>query len=150
MSEKPFWLAQPLDHLSTEQWESLCDGCARCCLNKLEDIDSGDIIYTNVACSLLKEETCQCTQYQSRKKYVPECLVLKPEDLTPDNMRWFPATCAYRLLAEGQDLPEWHPLKTGDSESVFAAGISVKGKIVSETDVDEDDLQDYVIDWVDY
>jgi len=150
MSTEAFWQTTPLEELSREQWESLCDGCARCCLNKLEDIDTTAILYTNVACALLNEETCQCTHYEERRQHVPDCLVLKPEDLKPETMRWFPSTCAYRLLAEGKDLPDWHPLISGDRNSTIAAGIAVKGRIISEKNVAEDDLQDHVIEWVEY
>ena len=126
-----FWKRKSLAEMNRKEWESLCDGCALCCLQKLEDDESGDIYFTDVACRLLDTGTCRCTDYANRAKEVATCLVLSADDR--DAFRWLPATCAYRLLADGQDLPEWHPLRTGDPNSVHEAGISAKGKMVSET-----------------
>ena len=111
--------------------ESLCDGCALCCLQKLEDEDTGDVYFTDVACRLLDVETCRCVDYAARAKQVADCMVLRADQ--PQAFRWLPATCAYRRLADGQPLPDWHPLITGDPNSVHDAGISAKGKMVSET-----------------
>lgn len=139
----PFWKRKALADMTREEWESLCDGCARCCLAKLEDEDTGDIAYTNVACRLLDDETCRCTKYAARSRFVPDCVTLTPENV--GQLRWMPSTCAYRLLAEGKDLPVWHPLVTGDPDSVHLAGISVRGRVVSERRAI--DLEDYVVTW---
>jgi len=126
-----FWKRKSLAEMSKTEWESLCDGCALCCLQKLEDEETGDVYFTDVACRLLDTETCRCTDYTARAKKVADCLVLSADE--PDTFHWLPASCAYRRLADGKDLPDWHPLRTGDPDSVHGAGISAKGKMVSET-----------------
>ena len=142
---KPFWESKSLVDMTRQEWESLCDGCARCCLIKLEDEDDGSIHYTNVVCDLLDLETCRCNEYQARSKLVPECVVVTPEAL--DQLHWMPSTCAYRLLWEGKPLPAWHPLVSGDPESVHLAGISVRGRVYKQHEINEDDLQDYIVSW---
>ena len=139
-----FWKEKPLDALSPAEWEALCDGCAQCCLIKFEDEETGRIYHTNVVCELLEIHACRCTRYAERSTLVPTCLTLTPE-LIP-TLSWMPPTCAYRLLAEGKDLPPWHPLVSGDPRSVHQAGISVRNKVVSARNIDEADLSDYVID----
>jgi hypothetical protein len=126
-----FWKRKSLAEMSGEEWESLCDGCALCCLQKLEDNALGEIYFTNIACKLLDTDACRCTNYANRTKLVSSCLALSLD--SPEAFRWLPATCAYRLLADGEDLPDWHPLNTGDPNSVHETGISAKGKCVSET-----------------
>ncbi len=121
-----FWKRKSLREMSPSEWESLCDGCALCCLKKIEDEQSGEIFYTDVACELLNVESCRCKDYPSRSQKVADCLVLSVDDI--DAFQWLPATCAYRRLAEGADLPQWHPLLTGDPNTVHAAGISARGK----------------------
>jgi len=127
-----FWKRKSLAEMSKTEWESLCDGCALCCLQKLEDEETGDVYFTDIACKLLDTDACRCTDYANRAKLVSTCLVLSADE--PEAFRWLPGTCAYRLLAEGKSLPGWHPLITGNPDSVHKAGISAKGKCVSETE----------------
>jgi hypothetical protein len=126
-AEKPFWQTKSLSAMTKVEWESLCDGCGRCCLVKLEEEESGVIHYTDVACRLFNAETCRCRDYENRTRQVSDCVALSPENIV--NLRWMPPTCAYRLLAEGKQLAAWHPLVSGRAESVVEAGISVKGRI---------------------
>ncbi len=139
-----FW-DLPLTALTPPEWEALCDGCGKCCLNKLEDEDTGEVAFTRVACRLLDGESCRCAQYPIRKQFVPECVVLTPKTIAKVAY-WLPSTCAYKLLHEGAPLPEWHPLLTGDPESVHAAGQSVRGRTVPEFEVPEDEWEDYIIE----
>lgn len=124
-----FWLL-PLDQLNRAEWEALCDGCGQCCLHKLEDADTGEIMHTNVACRLLDTATARCKDYRHRRAYVPDCLRLTLHNI--EQAHWLPDSCAYRLRASGHPLPAWHPLMSGDPNSVIAAGISVAGRVVSE------------------
>jgi uncharacterized cysteine cluster protein YcgN (CxxCxxCC family) len=140
----PFWKTKPMSSLSREEWESLCDGCAQCCIIKFEDEDSGRIYHTNVVCEYLEIFHCHCTRYSERSVLVPMCVTLTPE--LAGSLPWMPETCAYRLLAEGKDLPMWHPLVSGDPSTVHKAGVSVRGKVVSGKDVEDDDLPNYVVD----
>lgn len=133
--ETEFWKEKTLSEMTKSEWESLCDGCALCCLHKLEDEDTGQIYFTDIACRLLDIDSCRCINYGARAQEVRECLVLSPD--TPEVFAWLPGTCAYRRLAEKKTLPEWHPLVSGDPMSVHAAGISARGKVSSETDTDE-------------
>lgn len=138
-----FWREKLLVNLTPEEWESLCDGCGKCCLEKLEDEDTGEVSYTDVACRLLDLETCRCRNYVERRRFVHDCVPLSPKNV--GRLHWMPSTCAYRLLAEGKDLPAWHPLVTGDPESVHAAGQSVRGRAVAAKDAG--DLEDHIVDW---
>ena len=138
-----FWREKSLSEMTEAEWESLCDGCGKCCLHKLEDADTGTVHYTNVACRMLDLDRVRCRRYAERRRYVATCVRLSPD--LEETMRWMPGTCAYRLLAEGRDLPEWHPLVSGDPDSVHMAGISVRGRVVDERDAG--DLEDHIVDW---
>lgn len=142
----PFWQTKQLAEMTPTEWESLCDGCGKCCLQKLEDDETGRIHLTVVACRLLDIERGRCTDYRSRQTRVPECVRLRPDNVLKLAL---PSTCAYRRLAEKRELPSWHPLRTGDAGSVHEAGISVRGWAISERDIDEDELQQYVVASID-
>lgn len=140
-----FWEQKSLEVMSREEWESLCDGCARCCLVKLEDEESGELCYTSVVCRYLDIGQCRCSVYAERTRLVPDCLQVTRENIA--QLYWMPQSCAYRLLAEGKPLPEWHPLLCGNREHIRVAGIPVSGYAISETQLtDEDDLEDYILD----
>ena len=145
-AEEPFWRRKTLDEMSPGEWESLCDGCGRCCLVKLEDEDTGRVHYTDVGCTLLDGETCRCRDYPDRQRIVPDCL-----RLTPDAVRsvgWLPPTCAYRLVREGRDLYWWHPLVSGDPDAIHEAGISIQGRLAGpEEAFSPSDLMDRIVTW---
>lgn len=145
MTSDPFWKTTRLEDMSDEQWESLCDGCGRCCLNKLEDWDTGEIAWTNVACKLLDADTCRCTDYKNRQEKVPECINLTPKSVRA--LTWLPPTCAYRLIAEEKDLYWWHPLVSGDLDTVHLAGVSVRGRTVPESGMEPEDFEDHIVEW---
>jgi len=140
------WWQQPLAALTAAQWEALCDGCGRCCLHKLEDEDSGEVFYTRVSCRYLDTYSCRCTQYPSRSALVADCVTLTADKLEP--LQWLPATCAYRLRARGEPLREWHPLLSGDQDSVHRAGISVRGRVLTEDAVHPDNHEEHIVHWV--
>ncbi|HVY20453.1 MAG TPA: YcgN family cysteine cluster protein [Bauldia sp.] len=142
---EPFWKTLALSEMSAEQWESLCDGCGRCCLNKLMYEDTGEIAWTDLACKLLDGESCRCTDYPNRHRRVPDCQALNAENVP--TLTWLPPTCGYRLVAEGRDLYWWHPLVSGDPETVHSAGISVRGKTKNEEGVVIEDYEDFVVAW---
>ena len=140
-----FWETKKLSEMTTQEWESICDGCGKCCLNKLEDEESGEIFFTSVVCNLIDLDNCRCTRYSERTTLVPECLDLKQHEFAEYN--WLPATCAYRLLSDGEQLPSWHPLISGTEESVKEAGVSICSYAMKESEVN--DLEDHIIEWLD-
>lgn len=144
MAEKPFWQTVKLADMTAAQWEAVCDGCAKCCLVKLQDEDSGEIVFTDIVCNLLDQQSCRCAHYEERTKLVPDCVKLTKDNL--DKIDFMPPSCAYRLLHEGKDLPQWHPLVSGRADSVVEAGMSVKGRVIAEMAFDGDS-EDRVVDW---
>jgi uncharacterized protein len=143
----PFWRRKSLKEMTDSEWESLCDGCGRCCLNKLEDDESAAVtFYTDVGCRLLDGHSCRCRDYKDRLKLVDDCVRLTPQNL--NRIKWLPPSCAYVLLAEGRDLYWWHPLVSGDPETVHAAGVSVRGRVqASELDVPDHELENHIVSW---
>ena len=141
-----FWREKTLDTLSDAEWEALCDGCGKCCLHKLQDEDTNEVFYTRVRCRYLVESNCRCSDYQRRSELMPNCLDLQREDVSA--LHWLPSTCAYRLLAEGKPLYDWHPLVSGSGESVHEAGISIRGRALSDEFVHPDGYDEHIIHWV--
>jgi uncharacterized cysteine cluster protein YcgN (CxxCxxCC family) len=139
----PFWRAKTLGEMSRAEWESLCDGCGRCCLHKLRDAVTEELGWTNVACRLLDTHSCRCSDYANRRARVPDCVRLTPKRVA--TIDWLPPSCAYRLVHEGKDLPWWHPLVSGSAETVHEAGISVRGRAISEGEAGN--LQDHIVTW---
>lgn len=142
--KQPFWKTKKLTEMTLDEWESLCDGCGICCLYKLEDEVSGQVELTNVACRFLDPESCVCTLYSERRSAMPTCIKLTPSKV--EKLKWLPETCAYRLILEGKPLPDWHPLVSGDPQSVHKAGISVKGKVIPESEANMNHLEDHLVD----
>jgi uncharacterized cysteine cluster protein YcgN (CxxCxxCC family) len=140
-----YWKTVPMERMNRQEWEALCDGCGKCCLNKLEDEDTGEVALTNVACRLLDDATCLCSQYDIRHQFVPECIVLTPKTIL-DNLYWLPQTCAYRLVHEKRPLYDWHPLISGNSETVHLAGVSMQYRTLSEFDIADEDWEDHIIE----
>ena len=140
-----YWETTPLNRMSQAEWEALCDGCGKCCMNKLEDEDTSEVVLTRVACRLFDDASCLCSKYEVRKQYVPECISLQPKTLDR-HMYWLPETCAYKLLHQGKKLYPWHPLISGDPETVHRAGVSMRYATVSETVVHDDDWEDHLIE----
>jgi len=135
MPRKPFWEIKSLAEMSPAEWESLCDGCGLCCLVRFEDEDTGEVVPTRVHCKLFDSQLCRCIDYENRKQHVPDCIKLTPANI--EQLAWMPPSCAYRRLDEGKSLPAWHPLITGDPESVHKAGVSIRGQTLNEDDLDE-------------
>lgn len=146
-SPAPFWETKTLEQMTRDEWESLCDGCGRCCLTKLEDIDTSAIAFTCISCTLLDERTARCRDYANRFSKVPDCLAITPE--MARTSPWLPPTCASRRVAEGRGLASWHPLISGTLATLEEARISVAGRVISEDDVDQDDLETYIVNWPD-
>jgi uncharacterized cysteine cluster protein YcgN (CxxCxxCC family) len=141
-----FGKTKRLEEMTAAEWESLCDGCGQCCLIKLEDEDTGDIAVTRLACKLLDLGSCRCSDYDNRQKHVADCVKLTPGDI--GRLRWLPSTCAYRLIHEGHDLRWWHPLVSGNAETVHEAGISIRGAAITENKVPEDRFPDHIVGWI--
>lgn len=146
MSWRPFWQRKTLAEMSPDEWDALCDGCGKCCLHKLEDEDSGEVFYTDVACRYLDESTCRCKDYANRSALVDTCLTLDKNNV--DHFQWLPITCAYRLLSEGERLADWHPLVSGSYQSVHKAGMSVRHRVWSEQEIAPQAMEDHIIRWV--
>ena len=140
-----FWEEKSLEQMDDGEWESLCDGCGRCCLQKFEDEDSGEVFHTRIACRLLDTDDCRCRDYAHRQEHVEDCLSVRP--LTAEKLSWLPSSCAYRRLAEGRGLADWHPLVSGDPASVRRAGIGVGGRVVSERDVPVHEFMLHLTSW---
>lgn len=143
--DTPFWKRKTLEEMTPAEWESLCDGCGRCCLNKLEDWDTGEIVWTELSCRLLDGATCRCSNYENRFEHVPDCVSLDVE--TVRSVPWLPPNCAYRLVAEGYDLRWWHHLVSGDRQTVHEAGISARGRVRSEEGLEPEDFEDHLAAW---
>ncbi|MCR9146911.1 MAG: YcgN family cysteine cluster protein [Rhodobacteraceae bacterium] len=140
-----FWETKPLGRMTRHEWEALCDGCGKCCLNKLEDEDTGEVELTRVACRLFDDATCRCARYETRHRFVPECITLSVNNIEK-SLYWLPETCAYKLLWNGQPLYDWHPLISGTAQSVHDAGVSMQHRTVSESGLHEDEWEDHVIE----
>ena len=145
--DTPFWMRKTLAEMTAEEWESLCDGCGKCCLNKLRCDDTEAVFFTDVTCQLLDSHSCRCRNYPARREHVPDCVQLSPDRVA--EIDWLPESCAYRRLADGRGLAWWHPLVSGDPETVHAAGVSVRGRTVSETEVPDYDLLAHIVSWPD-
>lgn len=142
----PFWERKSLETMSETEWESLCDGCGRCCTHKLEDADTGDVYATQIGCRLLDCSTCLCSDYPRRLEQVPDCLQVTPEIARHSD--WLPKSCAYRRIAEGRGLAWWHHLISGSRDTVHTAGISVQGRVLPEPIVDPEDYEDHIVEWI--
>jgi uncharacterized cysteine cluster protein YcgN (CxxCxxCC family) len=141
-----WWNDKPLSELSSQEWELLCDGCAKCCLHKLEDEETEEVFYTKVRCQYLDEQECSCSDYPNRSVLVPNCIQLTLSNVA--EFQWLPSTCAYRLRADGSPLPLWHPLESGNKQSVHEANISIRGRAVSDEFVHPDGYDEHIISWV--
>ena len=142
----PFWQQKTLFEMSSDEWESICDGCAKCCLSQLQDEETEQLVFTDVACNLLDDQTCRCTDYPNRSTRVPSCVTMN-KDNVEEAAEFAPPSCAYRLLLEGEDLPKWHHLNSGDDQTVHQQGQSVRHRVRFEREINVDDIQDYIVDW---
>ena len=145
MLEKEFWKKKKLNNLSKEEWEALCDRCGKCCVIKLEDVDTSKIHYTNVSCKLLCTKTAKCKNYVNRKNFVKDCVVLSYNNI--ELLNWMPETCSYKLIYQGKDLPEWHHLIHGNFEKMLKEKKCVRDRVINEKKIRKKDLQDYIYDW---
>jgi hypothetical protein len=145
-NQPPFWELKTLEEMTPAEWESLCDGCGRCCTHKLEDEDTGEVFATQIACRLLDCDQCLCSDYPNRLEQVPDCLQVTPE--IARTATWLPPSCAYRRVAEGRGLAWWHHLVSGSRETVHTAGISVRGRVMPEQSIDPDDYEEHIVTWI--
>lgn len=145
MADAPFWKTKTLEEMSQTEWESLCDGCGKCCLNKLEDWDTAEIYWTNIGCELLDCDSCRCKDYENRFKIVSDCIQLTPKVVR--TLTWLPPTCGYRLVRDGEDLFDWHPLISGDPETVHKIGVSVQGRVVPDDGIQAEEYENHLVDW---
>ena len=145
-ADDEFWKTKTLFEMTPDEWESVCDGCAKCCLAQLQDEDTERLVFTDVACDLLDDETCLCTDYNNRSVRVPSCVTMNKGNVE-DSAAFAPPSCAYRLLLEGEPLPDWHHLNSGNSDVVHTEGHSVRYRVRFERDIDENNIQDYIVDW---
>ena len=145
-TEAPFWQTKSLLDMSHDEWESICDGCAKCCLTQLQDEDSDLLVFTDVACNLLDDGTCQCKDYKNRSIKVPSCITMNPDNVS-EVAEFAPPSCSYRLLLAGETLPQWHHLNTGSKDSIHESGNSVRHRVRFQSDIDVDDIEDYIVDW---
>lgn len=146
MKKPEFWQTKSLFEMSKREWESVCDGCAKCCLYQLEDEDTQQLVFTDVACDFLDGDRCRCTDYENRSQNVPTCLTMTPENVA-ECAEFAPSTCSYRLLLEGKALPEWHHLLSGDTQTVHATNNSVQGRVTKASSIDLRELENHVVDW---
>jgi uncharacterized cysteine cluster protein YcgN (CxxCxxCC family) len=145
MAAAPFWKTKTLEEMSKTEWESLCDGCGKCCLNKLEDWDTAEIYWTNIGCELLDCDSCRCKDYENRFEIVSDCIQLTPQVVR--TLTWLPPTCGYRLVRDGEDLFDWHPLISGNPETVHEVGVSVRGRVVPDNGKQADEYENHLVDW---
>lgn len=145
MAAAPFWKTKTLEEMSKTEWESLCDGCGKCCLNKLEDWDTAEIYWTNIGCELLDCDSCRCKDYENRFDIVSDCIQLTPQVVR--TLTWLPPTCGYRLVRDGEDLFGWHPLISGDPKTVHKVGVSVQGRVVPDDGKPADEYENHLVDW---
>jgi len=145
-SKARYWETKSLFEMTREEWESICDGCAKCCLTQLQDEETEQLVFTNIACDLLNDDTCLCTDYDNRSQTVPSCVTMDAGNVE-QAAEFAPPTCAYRLLIQGEKLPSWHHLNSGDKDSVHRLNKSVKGRVVFQRDVDEDSYEEHVVEW---
>lgn len=145
-TEPRFWQHKSLFEMSREEWESVCDGCAKCCLVQLQNEENDELVFTDVACKLLDDQSCRCKDYQNRSIKVPRCMILNQRNVAKV-VSFAPPSCAYRLLLEGKELPDWHHLNTGSTQAMHEQGFSVRRKVRSEQDVSDADLQNYIVEW---
>lgn len=144
--QKQFWKNKSLFEMSHQEWESICDGCGKCCLQQLQDEDTGELVFTDVACDLFEQQSCRCTDYENRSQKVPNCMTMNKDNVF-ECAEFAPPSCSYRLLLQGDDLPEWHHLVSGDADMIHQTGNSVSGKVRLQREIDQNEIEDYIVEW---